>query len=137
MSHNSFALLQARGYKLTEPRRRVIEQLHDRRRALTALELHQLLASEGISLASIYRTLELLVELGLAEAATRSGDEQRYIACSPGQHHHHIVCSRCGRVADITECLLEPFEDVVRERTGFTIESHTLEFHGYCSACRQ
>ncbi|MDO8671661.1 MAG: Fur family transcriptional regulator [Dehalococcoidia bacterium] len=134
---DSFARLQARGYKLTGPRRRIIEKLYDQRRAFTALELHQLLTGEGVSLASVYRTIGLLVEIGLAETATRSGDEQRYIACSPGQHHHHVVCSRCGQVADITDCLLEPFEDLVRERTNFTIESHTLEFHGYCAACRQ
>jgi Fur family ferric uptake transcriptional regulator len=93
-------------------------------------------AADGVSLASVYRTLELLVELGLAETATRTGDEQRYIACSP-EHHHHVVCKGCGLVADVTDCLLEPFEELVRQKTDFTIDSHTVEFHGYCGSCRR
>ena len=136
MMRDSFRLLQKRGHKLTEPRRRIIETLYSQQRAFTALELHQQVADRGVSLASVYRTLELLVALGLAETATRTGDEQHYVACSP-EHHHHVICTGCGRVADVTECLLESFETFVGEQTGFTIESHMVEFRGMCAACKR
>lgn len=132
----SFTRLQARGHKLTGPRRRIIEKLYAQSRAFTAPELYEQVADQGVSLATVYRTVELLVDVGLVEKATRTGDEQRYIACAPGNHHHHVICRGCGRVADITECLLEPFEKLVREQTNFTIEGHTVEFHGYCATCR-
>lgn len=140
MSCNSlrtnYARLRAAGHKLTEPRRRIIEKLHLQKRAFTAPELHEQVARQGVSLATVYRTMELLVELGLVEMASHTGDERLYIACSPVDHHHHVVCKGCGRVADITECLLEPFEELVREQTNFTIEGHTVEFHGYCATCQ-
>lgn len=133
---NSFTRLQAGGHKLTRPRRRIIEELHNQSRSFTALDLHRQVADGGVSLASVYRTVQLLADLGLIEVSRQTGDEKRYVACSPERHHHHVICSRCGRAADVTECTLHEFEARVRELTGFVIESHSLEFHGYCAACR-
>lgn len=132
---NGFARLQQGGHKLTGPRRMIIEALNSQRRALTAVELHHQVADRGVSLATVYRTLELLVELDLAERATGGEDEQHYIACLP-EHHHHVICSICGQVADVTECLLGEFQALVQAKTNFTIEGHALEFHGHCPACR-
>ena len=127
--------LQARGHKLTRPRRQIIAALFQHRRALTAAELFQLVERSGASLASVYRTLELLVELGLAETVSHPGDEQRYLACSL-DHHHHVIYDRYGTIAELDECLLGPFEELVQERSGFAIDGHTLEFHGRCASCQ-
>lgn len=127
--------LQSRRFKLTKPRRQVIETLFAQHRAMTAAELFALLEDQEASLASIYRTLELLVELELAETTAHPGAEQRYLACSL-DHHHHVICDSCGRVTELEECVLGPFEALVEERTKFTIEGHTLEFHGRCAACQ-
>ncbi|HLH72213.1 MAG TPA: Fur family transcriptional regulator [Chloroflexota bacterium] len=131
-----FAALQAHGHKLTQPRRLVIETLVDQSRAMTANDLHQVLAERGVSLASIYRTLELMSELHLAEPVHQSGDEARYIACRP-EHHHHIICTGCWRVADVDSCLLEPVANAIHEQSHFDVESHILEFYGRCAACRR
>jgi Fur family ferric uptake transcriptional regulator len=131
----ALARVQARGHRLTKPRQRIIEQLYRQRRSVTAQELHQQLGDSGVSLASVYRTLDLLVELGLTETIVHSEGEQQYLACS-AEHHHHIICDRCGTVAELDECLLEPFEELVEAQTKFVIEGHTLEFHGRCSACQ-
>lgn len=130
-----FSRLQAQGYKLTEPRRHIIQAVQAQKRAFSAPELYQQLDGEAVSLATVYRTMELLVGLGLVEVATRTGDEQRYIACVPDEHHHHVVCRGCGQVADITGCQIETFEELVREQTNFRIDGHTVEFHGYCASC--
>ena len=132
---NAMRRVQARGYKLTRPRKSIVEALFRQRRAVTASELFHLVGDSRVSLASVYRTLELLVELDLAETMMHPGDEQQYLGCSL-EHHHHIVCDRCGLVAELDECLLAPFEAVVAERTKFAIDGHTLEFHGRCAACR-
>jgi Fur family ferric uptake transcriptional regulator len=136
-SLNALQRLQARGYKLTVARRQVIAALFRQRRAVTAAELAQLLDGEGtVSLASVYRTLEIMVELGIAETVAHAGDEHRYLACSL-EHHHHVICDNCGQVAELDECLLGPFETLVAERTKFAIDGHSLEFHGRCAACQQ
>jgi Fe2+ or Zn2+ uptake regulation protein len=127
--------VQARGFKLTAPRRQIIEALFGQHRAVTAAELFARLDDNGVSLASVYRTLDLLVELELAETVAHQGDEQRYLACSL-DHHHHVICDACGRVTELDECLLEPFEALVAERTHYAIEGHTLEFHGRCADCQ-
>jgi Fur family ferric uptake transcriptional regulator len=133
---NALRRLQARGYKLTAPRRHVIDALFRQRRAVTAAELAIFLGDSAVSLASIYRTLEILVELDLAETIAHPGDEHRYLACSL-EHHHHVICDRCGVVAELDECLLGPFEALVAERTKFAIDGHALEFHGRCASCQQ
>jgi len=133
---NAFAELQSRGHKLTQPRRLVIETLVNQSRAMTADDLHQVLAERKVSLASIYRTLDLLAELHLAEPVRQSGDEARYVACRPEQHHHHIICTRCWQVADIDSCLLEPVAKAIEDDSHFDVESHVLEFYGCCANCR-
>lgn len=133
---NALRRVKSRGHKLTRPRGQVIEALFAQPRAVTAAGLFALVEDRGVSLASVYRTLELLVALGLAETLTHPGDEQHYLACSL-DHHHHIICDRCGRVSELDECLLGPFEEIVAERTRFVIEGHTLEFHGRCQACQE
>jgi len=133
---NALAQLQARGHRLTRPRRRIVEQLFNQRRSVTAYELHQQLGDRDVSLASVYRTLELLVALGVAETVVRSGAEQQYLACSL-DHHHHIICDCCGVVAELDECSLAPFERLIESQSGFQIDGHTLEFHGRCVSCQQ
>ena len=131
-----FARLQAHGHRLTRPRRSIIETLITQSRAMTASDLHRALAARGVSLASIYRTLELLTRLGLAEPVRQAGEEARYIVCQPG-HHHHVICTRCWHVADVDACLIEPVAAAIHDATSFEIDSHILEFYGRCRACQR
>lgn len=131
-----FAALQAQGHKLTRPRRLVVETLVEQSRAMTASDLHHALADRGVSLASIYRTLDLLETMHLAETVRLAGDEARYIACRP-DHHHHVICTGCWRVSDLDACVLAPVANAIHEQTSFDVESHVLEFYGRCVRCRQ
>jgi Fur family ferric uptake transcriptional regulator len=112
-----------------------MERLYNQRRSMTAAELHQQLGDRDVSLASVYRTLDLLVELGLAETTAHSEAERQYLACSL-EHHHHIICDGCGMVAELDECGLAPIEVMVESQSGFVIDGHTLEFHGRCASCQ-
>lgn len=131
----ALAQLQAKGYKLTRSRREIIDALFGRCRAVTAAELHSLLADPAVSLATVYRTLETLVEIGVVETVAHPGDERQYLACSL-EHHHHVICTQCGRVELFDECLIGPLQELVEARTNFAIDEHTLEFKGRCAACK-
>lgn len=131
----AIARLQSRGHRLTRPRRQILEALFAQRRAVTAAELHSLLAGSGANLATVYRTLETLTEIGLADTVAHPGAERQYFACSL-DHHHHLICTLCGRVERLDECVVEPLQAMVEARTSFVIEEHILEFRGRCAACK-
>jgi len=75
------------------------------------------------------------VELGVVERLDLPSGEHAYVECAPA-HHHHVVCSRCGRTTEIDDAGLS---DAVREigrRSGYRIESHRLELFGLCPSCQ-
>ena len=129
------ARLQERGYRLTEPRRVIIAALRDAGRYCTATQLYERLRGRAVGLASVYRTLELLAELGLAERRAETGGEASFLYCSP-RHHHHVVCTSCGTVREIDACPDDHLAHAVERETGFQIERHTLDFYGLCATCR-
>ncbi len=129
--------LQALGYRLTEPRRAIIAALRDAGRFCTATQLHERIIERGVGLASVYRTLELLGEIGLAERRAEVGGEASFLYCSP-RHHHHVICTGCGTVREIDAafCPGEETTRAVEAATDFQIARHTLDFHGLCADCR-
>ena len=131
------ARLQAQGYRLTEPRRVIVAALRDAGRYCTAAQLHERIRGRSVGLASVYRTLELLASLGLAERRAEAGGEASFLYCSP-RHHHHVICTGCGTVREIDAafCPGEAVTRAVEQATDFQIERHTLDFHGLCANCR-
>lgn len=127
--------LTARGYRLTAPRRAIVAELRAAARYCTANDLYHRLAPSGVGLASIYRTLELLAQLGVAERRAGTSGESSFLYCS-ARHHHHVVCTGCGLVREVELC---PGGELAREAeraTRFKIERHTLDFYGLCATCR-
>jgi Fur family transcriptional regulator, ferric uptake regulator len=129
------ARLQERGYRLTEPRRVIIAALRDAGRYCTASQLYERLRGRTVGLASVYRTLELLADLGLAERRAEAAGETGYLYCSP-RHHHHVVCTACGAVREIDACPGVELARAVERETGFRVDRHTLDFYGLCGDCR-
>ena len=138
MSTNDAARLQAHGHRLTAPRQTIIAALHDAGRYCTAQQLYERLRGRSVGLASVYRTLELLADLGLASKRAEDGGEASYLYCSP-THHHHVICTGCGVVREIDAdfCPAPTVIAAVEAATDFRIEQHTLDFHGRCAACRE
>jgi len=131
--------LQERGCRLTAPRRLIIEQLRGAERYLTPRELYALVQAEhpqaGVGLTTVYRTLDLLVELGAAQRFAQANHEDKYIFCSQ-RHHHHMICSRCGYVEEVEGCLMPLVEAALRRDTRFQINEHSLDFYGLCQDCQ-
>ncbi len=98
----------------------------------------------GLGLATVYRTLELLHELGFLHKTCIEGRASRYelAADGPGGHHHHLICTRCGRIIDYRDFidqeleLIRKTEAALSKRHDFLIRGHNIEFFGLCARCR-
>ena len=131
-------ILRQHGYKLTPQRRAVLNVIARSPDHLTPAAIHDRVCQErpGIGRVTIYRTLEVLTELGLICEVHVEGNCRSYLMRRPLEHHHHLICSDCGRVIDFTECNLSKLEERLSLETGFEVESHLLEFHGRCPSCQ-
>ncbi|MDD5039021.1 MAG: Fur family transcriptional regulator [Dehalococcoidales bacterium] len=129
--------LRQHGYKLTPQRRAVIGVIASSRDHLTPAtiyaKVHQ--AHPNIGLVTVYRTLEILAELGLVCELHSGGICHSYTISAP-QHHHHLICSSCGTVFDFTSHSLGELEQSLARQSGFRIDGHLLEFFGLCRVCR-
>jgi Fe2+ or Zn2+ uptake regulation protein len=130
------AALDQAGYRLTQPRRAVAELIVAREGHFSAADLIADARARrlGIGRATVFRALDLFTELNVLERLDLPSGEHAYVPCEPAGHHHHIVCSGCGRVTEIEEVGLA-LEDVQR-RTGWQVDSHRLELYGRCPRCR-
>ena len=90
----------------------------------------------GISQATVYRTLEMLEELGLACCMEHDGRQSYLKRRSEQPHHHHLICIGCRRVIDFTDCRLAELEERLQRETGFATEGHRLELYGRCPDCQ-
>jgi Fur family ferric uptake transcriptional regulator len=129
------ALAEA-GFRSGGARRQVLELLGGEGCALTALEIDRRLPRVGR--ASVYRTLELLEELGLVQKVDLGGEAAGYERVEPGgHHHHHMVCERCGRVVTFEDEPLERAIVALERRRDFDVSSHEVTLRGQCASCRR
>ncbi|HRO91720.1 MAG TPA: Fur family transcriptional regulator [Promineifilum sp.] len=137
MNGDLYSALEARGLRLTAARRAIIDTLVELGGHVTADELTDLLRGRetGIGRMTIYRTLDLLCDLGLLRPAYQGTGAAHYILLHDG-HHHHLVCSGCSRVIEFDDCGLDELSTSVARRYGFRVEGHLLELYGVCADCR-
>jgi Fur family ferric uptake transcriptional regulator len=124
--------------RLTKGCKKVLEYLERSHDLTSAQDIHGLMRTEDDSapgLTTVYRSLESLVGLGLVQAVDLGDGERRYELVPPGEHHHHLVCENCRKSVHLDECLIEQFEDSIRNNYGFQIRSHVLEIFGICKDC--
>ncbi|HEX6054687.1 MAG TPA: transcriptional repressor, partial [Intrasporangium sp.] len=91
-------------------------------------------AGEGVGLATVYRTLQAMVEAGTVDVLRTDDGEAVYRACST-HHHHHLVCRDCGRTVEVEGPAVERWTDRVAAEHGFTDVTHSLEIFGTCAEC--
>ncbi len=90
----------------------------------------------GIGNATVYRTLKLFVEAGLAREVLLHDGQTRYEHVVEGEHHDHLVCTSCNAVIEFENETIEKLQDDIATRHGFFIKSHKLEIYGLCAQCR-
>ncbi len=94
-------------------------------------------ADPRVSVATVYRTMKLLSDCGLAVAHQFGGDHARFEAAAGRGHHDHLVCTYCGGIVEFSNDEIESLQTLVARRHGFAVESHTLELYGRCARCRR
>jgi len=131
------ALAEA-GYRRGGARRAILELLDDQACALSAEEIERALRGRRrtASRASIYRVMEELETIGLAQRVELGQGIVRYEAVRPGAgHHHHLVCDRCGRLEPFTDAGLERAINRLSDRVPLNVSVHEIVLHGACRAC--
>ena len=129
--------LREAGYRLTQPRLTVLQVLQENSRYLSPAEIHECGRTlyPSLGLVTVYRTLEMLDELGLARRVHGRGNCHGY-ARADSVSGHYLVCRRCGQVTEFPCEGMEGIIETVRQRSGFTVEKHLLELEGLCPACQ-
>jgi len=132
------ATLRRNGYKLTPQRRVVIRTIASSQDHLTPARIYEKVHQyhPNIGLVTIYRTLDMLAKLELVCELHAGGSCHSYTISSL-EHHHHLICSNCGKVVDFAGYDLGELEQRLSLETGFEIEDHLLEFIGLCQACQK
>ncbi len=137
---HAFRVLRDAGHRDAAARRALVEFLDSQPCALTAREIDDALRARGhgVGIASVYRNLELLVELKLVGRLDVGQGVARYERMLPsGEHHHHLVCDRCGRVMPFDDRALERSLRSLSERVDFVVSEHDVVLRGACALCRE
>jgi Fur family ferric uptake transcriptional regulator len=131
--------LRSRGLRITAQRAVILETLAAMNGHCTAQEVFDRAASRlpGLNLATVYRTLELLYQVGLVDVLTSATEVQCYTFRDGHHRHAHLVCRRCGRMLEADLDLVEKLRSEIENRSGFLIDDHHLALSGLCSDCAE
>lgn len=125
------------GYRLTRPRRALAAVIATRGGHFTAEDLlgESRRRRLGVTRATIFRSLDVLADLGMVERLDLPSGEHAFVACEPA-HHHHVVCSSCGRTTGVADHGIERIAEAIGRETGYRIDTHRLELFGRCPDCQ-
>lgn len=134
--------LKKKGYKLTPQRRSIVDTIVDSEgKHLTAEEIYDEVKKKcpEIGLATVYRTILLLEEIGIVSRLHLNDGCSRYeLVHSDEKHrHHHLICNKCNSVIEVEDDLLDELEANIEDNYGFKIMDHSVKFFGICSECQK
>jgi Fur family ferric uptake transcriptional regulator len=136
------------GYRLTAPREAILNVLSKTSEHLSAEEIYMAVHKTypAIGLTTIYRTLELLVQMGFVFKFD-FGDKRARYELAEGlqgkQHHHHLLCTECGKIVDYIDFiddekeLISQTEKGLSKKFSFKITNHLIQFYGICEKCQR
>lgn len=132
------AYLARRGLKHSRQRERIAEIFLGLRGHVSVDELLARARREDrrVSLATVYRTMKLLAESGLAAAREFGDGQTRWEVAAGRAHHDHLICTACGEIVEFTNEQIEALQAAVAKKHGFEVERHRLELYGRCARCR-
>lgn len=130
----AFDILKAEGYKTTGKREEILSYLDQNPHYVSVKEIIDYLKKgyPGLSYDTVYRNLSLFSELGILEETELDGEKRYQISCTTDQHHHHLICLKCGKSKQIENCPM----DRLPEFDDFAVTGHRFEIFGYCSECQ-
>jgi Fur family ferric uptake transcriptional regulator len=125
------------GHRLTGPRQALVQILAARDHHFSAQEAWEEVQANGLDIgrATVFRTLDLLTDLGILDRMHAGDGCHRYVVCE-ARHHHHAMCTDCGRVQPFEAGDMEAQINRIAETLGFSVMTHHLELIGHCAECR-
>jgi Fur family ferric uptake transcriptional regulator len=138
-------ILKRHGYRVTFPRRAILESIAGLPGHPGAKEIYLQINRQypDIGLTTVYRTVDLLVKLGLLNKFDFGDGMARYeLVASFKEHHHHLVCLKCGNIINYNDFLaeekefLKKLEKILSKKFNFDITGHEIQFLGTCAKCR-
>jgi Fur family ferric uptake transcriptional regulator len=132
---NEFAI--SKGLRSTRQRDIILDIFLSTHQHVSVEELYlKVKASHpGIGHATVYRTLKLFAEAGLAREILLHDGQTRYEHVMAGEHHDHLVCTSCNAIIEFEDEIIENQQKEIALRHGFTIKRHKLEIYGQCAGC--
>jgi Fur family ferric uptake transcriptional regulator len=129
--------LKKNNLKTTKQRLHVAGEFFSRREHISAEDLYTIVRKKfpNTGFTTVYRTLNLLVDAGLAASHNFKGSFTRFEPVTHQKHHDHLICLRCGKIIEFTNARIEKLQEEVAERHGFRVTDHTLEIFGICASC--
>ncbi len=130
-----YATLKEKGFRLTRPRRLILDYIHERGDHLTAEEILSYVQAElpKVNKSTVYRTLQVLEKNG-SIFTSRSSDRTLYHHAEH-KHHYHLICRTCGKIIECEEDLFSRIEEALPEKYGFRPELDNLVIEGECEDC--
>jgi Fur family ferric uptake transcriptional regulator len=128
--------VEGEGLKWTRQRQAVLDAFLRSRGHLTVEDIHRNVArtQPRISLATVYRTMKLFAEAGIASERHFQDGITRFEVRQP--HHDHLICQGCGRIVEFESDEIERLQEEVAREHGFSLRSHRHELYGECRSCR-
>lgn len=125
--------------RITGPRQAILRILQAHPRPMSNKEIFEALPPGECDLATVYRSLHLLEDMGLVERFDFGDGSARFEMARPGHsgHHHHLVCTACDAIHPIEDCLALEWEAKIARDSGFKMVTHKLEFFGLCPQCQR
>ncbi len=130
--------LAVKKLKSTSQRDTILNVFVEAGRHLSAEELYARVKKShpGIGYATVYRTLKLLADAGLAQERRFEDGFTRYEHASQDAHHDHLICTRCGAIIEFENERIEALQQDVARKNRFKVQSHKLELYGLCAVCQ-
>lgn len=131
------SFMAQRGLRSTEQRRLIIEKLFQTEEHVSIDQVLEAVRARDprVGYATVYRTMKLLVEAGLAHERKFGDGFTRYELADGHAHHDHLICVSCGKIAEFEAPAIEKLQEQVAQRHGFTVHHHKHELYGTCRDC--
>ena len=131
--------LRRQSRKVTGPRQAILDLLRGHHGPWSIREIHAALPPGDCDLATVYRSIHLLENMGMVKRFDLGDGSARFELLSDGDdgHHHHLVCTRCSEVVELPDCFPREWEARIAAESGFTGVTHHLEFFGVCPRCKE
>lgn len=127
------------GLKSTRQRSLIVDAFFDQDGHHTVEDLWSRVREQDkrVSVATVYRTMKLLTDCGLAHARNFGDGQTRYEPAVGRHHHDHLICTQCGLIVEFENDKIEQLQDAVARKHGFSVVSHKMELYGLCRNCQR